>query len=150
MEQTITLATFNEAAPAEALKDRLIDAGYHADLVDDSGAQAVFLLNRHPRANMHVSVRKEEFDSARGRLSEFEKEGLMAEAVKCPQCGSSRIEYPQFSRRTAQSVFFAMLSAAHLIPREYYCEECQFTWPDKVAVEVERDALNWPRGTKMP
>jgi len=45
---------------------------------------------------------------------------------------------------------FALLAAAHLIPREYYCEDCQFTWPDKVAPEVERDALNWPRKSKVP
>ena len=74
----------------------------------------------------------------------------MAQAVRCPQCGSSRIEYPQFSRRTAGSMFFALLSAAHLIPREYYCENCQFTWPDKVAPEIDRDALNWPRDSKVP
>jgi hypothetical protein len=150
MEQTITLATFNEAAPAEVLKDRLIGAGFHADFTDDAGAQAIFLLSPHPRANMHVHVRKEEYDRAKRLLQDWEKDGVMAEAVRCPQCGSSRIEYPQFSRRTAQSFFFAMLSAAHLIPREYYCEDCQFTWPDKVKVEVARDALNWPRHSKVP
>jgi len=80
----------------------------------------------------------------------WESEGVMSQAVVCPQCGKSRIEYPQFSRRTAGSMFFALLAAAHLIPREYYCEDCQFTWPDKVAPEIDRDALNWPRQSKMP
>ena len=149
MEQTIILATFNQAVPAEALKDRLIGAGLHADLTDDSGTQA-FYMNRHPRANMHVHVRKEEYETATKLLQGWEKEGVMAEAVRCPQCGSSRIEYPQFSRRTAGSFFFAMLAAARLIPREYYCENCQFTWPDKVTPEIDRDALNWPRKSKVP
>jgi len=150
MEQTLTVATFNEAAPAEALKDRFLDAGLHADLMDESGAQTLFFLSREHRAHMRVRVRKEEFDEALRLTREWEKEGLMAQAVRCPQCGSSRIEYPQFSRRTAGSMFFALLSAAHLIPREYYCEDCQFTWPDKVPAEVERDTLNWPRGSKVP
>jgi predicted RNA-binding Zn-ribbon protein involved in translation (DUF1610 family) len=150
MEQVITIATFNEAPPAEKLKDRLHDAGMHVDIMDDSAAQAIFFMNRHPRAHMHVQVRKEEYEAAKKLVREWEKEGLMAEAVICPQCGSSRIEFPQFSRRTAGSMFFAALSAAHLIPREYYCEDCQFTWPDKVPPEVDRDALNWPRQSKVP
>jgi hypothetical protein len=150
MEQTITIATFNEVAPAEALKDRLHDAGMHADLMDESGAQALFFMSRHPRAHMRVRVRKEEFEGAKKLIREWEPEGLMSQAVKCPQCGSSRVEYPQFSRRTAGSMFFALLAAAHLIPREYYCEDCQFTWPDKVTPQVDRDALNWPHESKIP
>ena len=150
MEQIITVATFNEAAPAEALKDRFDKAGLHADVMDDSGTQAFLYMSMHPRAHMHVQVRKEEFETAKKLLREWEKDGVMSQAVRCPQCGSSRVEYPQFSRRTAGSIFFALLSAAHLIPREYYCEDCQFTWPDKVAPEIDRDALNWPRKSKVP
>jgi len=150
MEQTIIIATFNESNPAETLKDRLHDAGLHAEVVDDSSAQALFFMNRHPRANMHVLVRKEEYETAKKLVREWEKDGVMSQAVICPQCGSSRIEYPQFSRRTAGSMFFALLAAAHLIPREYYCEDCQFTWPDKVPAEIDRDALNWPRESKVP
>jgi len=150
MEQTLTVATFNDVPPAEALKDRLIEAGFHAELTDDAGAQRIFLLSPHPRANLHVQVRKEEYEAGKTRMHEWEKEGMLDEAVRCPQCGGSRIEYPQFSRRTAESMFFSLLTAAHLIPREYYCEDCQFTWPDKVKVEVERDHLNWPRQSKLP
>jgi predicted RNA-binding Zn-ribbon protein involved in translation (DUF1610 family) len=150
MEQVITLATFNEAPPAETLKDRLHDAGLHAEVTDDSGAQAVFFMSIHPRAHMRVQVRKDEYETAKQFLVDWEKDGLMAQAVRCPQCGSSRIEYPQFSRRTAGSIFFALLAAAHLIPREYYCEDCQFTWPDKVEPQIDRDALNWPRQSKVP
>jgi transposase-like protein len=150
MEQTLTIATFNDHAPAEVLKDRFLDAGLHADLSDDAGSQAIFFLSKHPRANMRIRVRKEEYERAKKLLQEWEKDGVMSQAVRCPQCGSSRIEYPQFSRRTAGSMFFALLSAAHVIPREYYCEDCQFTWPDKVVPDVDRDALNWPRESKVP
>jgi hypothetical protein len=150
MEQTITVATFNDAAPAEVLKDRLHNSGLHAEVIDDSGAQAVFFMSRHPRAHMKVHVRKEEYENAKNLVRDWEKDGVMSEAVRCPQCGSSRVEFPQFSRRTAGSIFFAMLAAIHLIPREYYCEDCQFTWPDKVKTDVPRDALNWPHESKVP
>jgi len=150
MEQLITIATFNESTPAETLKDRLDKAGLHAEVLDESPAQAVFFMSRDPRAHMRVRVRKEEFETARQMIRGWETEGVMSEAVICPQCGSSRIEYPQFSRRTSASIFFAALSAVRLIPREYYCEDCQFTWPDKIEPVVDRDALNWPRKSKVP
>jgi hypothetical protein len=150
MEQIITVAAFNERDPAEALKDRFDKAGLHAEVHDESGAQAYFFMSRQPRAHMRVRVRKEEYEIAKALLLDWERDGVMSQAVRCPQCGSSRIEYPQFSRHTASSMFFALLSAAHLIPREYYCEDCQFTWPDKVQPEVDRDALNWPRKSKVP
>src|ERR1700712_2448534 len=98
MEQTITVATFNDQAPAEALKDRFIDAGLHSDLLDESGTQALMGLTTHPKAHMRVRVRKEEYEQAKKLVAEWdERDGVMREAVKCPQCGSSRIEYPQFS-----------------------------------------------------
>ena len=150
MEQTLTLATYNDAVPAEALKDRLIEAGFHADLQDDSGAQAIFFLSRHPRAHMHVHVRKEEFERASGLARQLETEGKLGPVVKCPQCGGSRIEYPQWSRHALEGALFGFLSAIHLWPREYYCEDCQFTWPDKIEPVVDRDALNWPRKSKVP
>ena len=150
MEQIITVATFNESGPAEALKDRLDKEGLHAEVMDESPAQAVFFMSRDPRAHMRVRVRKEEYETAKWMIRGWESEGVMSQAVRCPQCGSSRVEYPQFSRRTGASLFFAFLSMLHLIPREYYCEDCQFTWPDKVAPAIDRDALNWPRKSKVP
>jgi transposase-like protein len=99
---------------------------------------------------MRVRVPEEELETAKGLLGEWDKEGVMSQAVRCPECGSSRIEYPQFSRRILGSVFFGLLAAARIIPRKYYCEDCQFTWPDKVTPKVDRDALNWPRDSKVP
>jgi len=99
---------------------------------------------------MRVRVTEEEVPFAKEKMQEWEKEGMLSAAVRCPQCGSSRIEYPQFSRRILGGSFFALLSAAHLIPREYFCQDCQFTWPDHAAREVDRDALNWPLDSKVP
>ncbi len=150
MERISTVATFNAARPAEALKDRFCDAGLNAEVKDESVSQSTIYLSREPRAHMRVRVLTEELEKAKAKIREWEKEGIMSEAVRCPQCASSRIEYPQFSRRILGSTFFALLAAAHLIPREYYCEDCHFTWPDKVPPEVDRDALNWPRNSRVP
>jgi hypothetical protein len=150
MERIVTVATFNERGPGEALKDRFCEAGLDAEMEDESTAQSILLLNRKPRAQIRVRVQEEEVERAKELIQEWETDGVMSQAVCCPQCGSSRIEYPQFSRRILGSTFFALLTAAHLIPREYYCEDCHFTWPDKVPAKRDLDPLNWPRDSRVP
>jgi hypothetical protein len=57
-------------------------------------------------------------------------DGALHDAVRCPDCGSSRIEYPQFTRKFLTPNVIGLLSAMHLFEKEYYCEDCHFTWPD--------------------
>ncbi|MEA3187293.1 MAG: hypothetical protein QOD99_1123 [Chthoniobacter sp.] len=149
LEQLITIATFNSDIPAEELKDRFLDAGLRAEVLDESGTQALFFSTREPRAHMRVRVPKADNDRAKALMAEWsEKESFMREAVRCPQCGSSQIEYPQFSRRTGMAWFFGVLAAIGVIPRLYFCEDCKFEWPDKEPAKLDLDPLNWPKGQK--
>ncbi|HET6409048.1 MAG TPA: hypothetical protein VFG14_14265 [Chthoniobacteraceae bacterium] len=151
MEQYLTVATFNEREPAETLALRLRDAGISADVFDESDAQRFLLMNLEPKAHMRVRVDKDVGERAIEKLREWDRtENIMQAAVRCPQCGSSRIEYPQFSRRTLMSAFPAAAAAAGLIEREYYCEACAFTWPAEEKVQPKLDVLNWPEGTRVP
>lgn len=151
MEQYITVATFNDRAPAENLAARLNKEGISADVFDESDAQRFLLLNLEPRAQMRVRVDKDAGETAMQKIAELDRaEGVMKDAVRCPQCGSSRIEYPQFSRRTLMSAFPAAVAATGLIDKEYYCEACSYTWPAVEKVEPKRDGLNWPEGTRVP
>src|SRR3954469_9272380 len=101
MEEFITIATFNDRAPADRLTARLREAGFQADLFDESQAQKWLLLNLKPRAHMRVRVLKEQGDRALKTLTEWDAaDGALKQSVQCPQCHSSRIEFPQFSRRT--------------------------------------------------
>ena len=45
----------------------------------------------------------------------------------------------------AQTLFMAL----HLMPREYYCEDCHFTWPKEKPVEPARDVLNFPVNSEI-
>jgi uncharacterized protein with PIN domain len=151
MDQYLTVATFNERAPADRVATRLREAGFNADVFDESAAQKWLLLNISPKAHMRVRVNKDEGERAMELLRQWEKdENIMAEAVRCPQCGSSRIEYPQFSRRTLMSAFPAALAAAGVFEKMYYCEACAHTWNPDEKPEPDRDILNWPAGTKVP
>ena len=151
MEQYLTVATFNEREPAERIAQRLRNAGFHADMFDESDAQRFLLLNLTPKAHMRVRVSKDEGERAIQQLGEWDRaDGALHDAVRCPQCASSRIEYPQFSRRTLMSAFPAAAAAMGLVERQYYCENCQFTWPAELKEQAKLDVLNWPEGTKVP
>jgi DNA-directed RNA polymerase subunit M/transcription elongation factor TFIIS len=151
MEQSFTVATFNTHPPADLLAKRLREAGFKADVFDESGEQKWLLLNLEPKAHLRVRVPKEEADRALQALKDWDAaDGAMGEAVRCPQCGSSRIEYPQFSRRTLMSALPAAAAAAGLIERQYYCEACGNTWDADPKPAPDLDVLNWPKTSKFP
>jgi hypothetical protein len=146
MDTLTKLAAFNEHTPAAALAARLLNAGIDATVHDESTQQHWQLWNLDPRAHFHVRVPTDQ--EARGL--ELLKSWIADEdgglhAVRCPDCGSFKIEYPQFSRKTLIGALPAALAAAGVIDRTYYCEACHFTWPDvPEKAGPELDVLNWP------
>jgi len=151
MEQLITVATFNEREPADHIAARLREAGLAAEVYDESHEQKWKLFNLHPRAHMRVRVHSTEENRAHALLDQWHNsEPALAKAIECPECHSSRIEFPQFSRRTLMGALPAALAATGVIAQEYYCESCHFTWPAETKVQPELDALNWSKGAKVP
>ena len=147
MEQHITVATFNEREPAEAIAARLRQAGLSAEVYDESNEQKWKLFNLKPRAHLRVRVQMSEEASAQEQIKQWASDEVMMKAVHCPECGSSRIEFPQFSRRTIMGALPAALAATGVIDQQFYCESCHFTWPAEPAKPgQETDILNWPVG----
>ena len=143
----MTLVSFNDRASAEALALRLREAGFHTEVRDESNEQKWKLFNLHPLAHMQVTAPEEEADRAATQLAAWDAaDGALAQAVRCPECRSTRVEYPQFSRRTIMGALPAALAAAGVIERNFYCEACHFTWPaQEPEPEPELDRLNWPK-----
>jgi len=144
LEQLITVATFNDHAPASALCHRLEDAGIPSQVFDESTTQRIWFLTK-PKAHMRVRVDKENVGRAESLIKEWDQsDHVLAQAVHCPECGSSRIEYPQYSRRTAMTFFFAILNVLHVLPRQFYCRNCHFTWASEPEPpKPDLDVLNW-------
>jgi len=150
MEQLITVATFNEREPADHVAARLREAGLSAEVYDESHEQRWKLWNLNPRAHMRVRVHTTEEKRANTLLDEWQgSEPMLERAIKCPECGSSKIEFPQFSRKTLMGALPAVAAAAGVISREYYCEACHFTWPDEVKPEPDLDRLNWRKSDRV-
>lgn len=148
--KTIDMASFSDRAPAEKLQHRFEQAGIPA-LVHDEAKLQRFCFLSPDLAAYKVEVPRHEFEHARDLLTEWDKtEDVLHDAVRCPSCGSPRIEYPQFTRKFVTPMLIEMGVMVGAFPREFYCESCQFTWPDQERVEPERDILGWQIEKKSP
>lgn len=125
----VTIATFNEPAKAKQLKERLQKEGVKADIHNEGHLQAVAFMSK-PQANAKVMVEEEDFEKANNLLADWEANdpALGAAAIRCPQCGSPRIEYPQLTRKFLTPALAGILFALKIFPKEFYCQDCHFTW----------------------
>ena len=130
MSQHLPIASFDESEPADALARRLRAEGFGAITSNDSAEQLLQCLNPHPRAQNHVLVPGEQIEAALRRLKELDaSEQVLRFAICCPDCGSSQVEYPQFSRKTlVGAILPALAAAAGIVERLFYCAACHFTW----------------------
>ena len=82
-----------------------------------------------PQANAKVMVTEEDFEAAHKLMVEWEaSDPEVGSAIRCPQCKSPRIEYPQLTRKFLTPAIASILFAMKIFPKEFYCQDCHFTW----------------------
>jgi putative signal transducing protein len=123
----VTIATFNEPVKAKHLKTRFQDAGLKADIHNDGRLQKA--LVGESQASAKVLVHEEDFVAANQLMLEWEaSDPEIGSAIRCPQCKSPRIEYPQLTRKFMTPWLASVLFAVKIFPKEFYCQDCHFTW----------------------
>jgi hypothetical protein len=70
--------------------------------------------------------------------------GHSAVLIRCPQCSSSNIEYPQMTRKLRRWLV-GLLCAAKIIPKEFYCQDC-FYLSNSEEPTIGRPASFFPGG----
>ncbi|PWU11352.1 MAG: hypothetical protein C5B50_23475 [Verrucomicrobia bacterium] len=87
-----------------------------------------------------VDVPAADFERAEQLLLDWDAaEGALREAIRCPECMSLRVHYPQFAMNSLMTNFWMGLGASlGLVEKNYYCEDCHFTWP-KAGTRARRD-----------
>ena len=128
----VTIATFNEPTKAKQIKQRFQQAGVRADVHNEAQLQQVGFMSR-PQANVKVLVEDDEFERAQSLMIEWEANDaeIASALVRCPQCGSPNIEYPQMTRKFIVPALVGVLCAMRIIPKEFYCQDCHFTWSNQ-------------------
>jgi len=128
----VTIATFNEPDKAKRLKQRFQEAGIKADIHNEGHLQQVAFMSR-PQANAKVMVDDADFERVQNLMIEWETTDpdVAAAIIRCPQCGSSNIEYPQMTRKFLTPALVGLLCAMKVIPKEFYCQDCHYTWSNE-------------------
>lgn len=135
----VTIATFNEAAKAKRLRDRLQQAGIKADIHNEGHLQTMAFMSK-PQANVKVQVDDNDFERGQELMVTWETSDpdIAAAVIRCPQCGSSQIEYPQLTRKALTPAVAGILFALRIFPKEFYCEDCHYTWSHEVQRTLAR------------
>jgi hypothetical protein len=142
--EMVSMLTFDKPEEAEPLKTRLEEAGIKAEIHDERKVQRYWFISK-PLAGIGVRVDIHEYERAWKLIREWDAaDGALRNAIRCPECGSSRVEYPQFTRKFVSPTIYALLSVAGLFAKKFYCQECHCTWPTKERIESKTDLLGWP------
>ena len=116
-----------------------MQAGIRADVHNEGHLQTVAFMSR-PQANHKVMVEDTDFERAQELMVEWEATDpdIASALIRCPQCGSSRIEYPQLTRKFLTPAVASVLFALRVFPKEFYCEDCHYTWSNEDAPMLAR------------
>ena len=136
----VTIATFNDGAKAREMKDRFQSAGIRTDIHNEGHLQRVAFMSK-PQANVKLQVDDFDFERAQNLMVEWQASdpAIAGAMVRCPQCNSSGIEYPQMTRKAITPGMVSVLYALRILPKEFYCQDCHFTWSN----EEERTIGRW-------
>ncbi|HEY0455114.1 MAG TPA: DUF2007 domain-containing protein [Verrucomicrobiae bacterium] len=144
----VNILTFNEPDEAAPVIQRLEQSGIKAEIQDQRNLQKYWFISE-PLAGVRVRVDKKDYQRAKELVQEWDgKEACLDHAIHCPECGSSEIEYPQFTRKFVLPTFYALLCKIGLFETEFYCQHCHYTWPTKIKLEGPKDVLGWPNKRK--
>jgi hypothetical protein len=127
---TLSVALFGHRAGAEPLRDRLARAGIPAEIHEEAGLRKLWFVSRR-EAGVRIKVPVHDFEPAKRLLLRWDmEEGALRGAIRCPECKSLQVSYPQFARHSLlTNVSLGLAAKCGLVEPEYYCEECHYTWP---------------------
>jgi len=135
----IPVATFSNRAKAEPLQKRLAESGIQAEIHDELRLEKLWYVSK-PATGVRLEVPANQFERAEQLLLDWDaSEGALREAIRCPECKSLRVDYPQFTRKSMlTNVMMGLAAELHLMEKEYYCQDCHYTWP-KEGTKPRRD-----------
>jgi hypothetical protein len=150
MSEPIPIASYDQLPPAQALVHALAELGFEAALLNETADQALRFFNAHAHAQFRVTVPPDQMERALAAFASMPRlpaerahECPVTQAIRCPDCGATRIEFPQFSRNTIVGALPALATTVGLIDAQYFCQSCHFTWaPPKTEPVPISDALS--------
>jgi hypothetical protein len=127
---TNPLALFEHRSDAEAYQKRLKDAGFDARIHDIAKIKIA-----------RLEVPSDQFERAHQQVVSWDtsEDGIHG-AIRCPECKSLRVDFPQYTHKTAlPNMLVGFLANIGAVEKEFYCHDCHYTWskdhPELVATK---------------
>src|SRR6266571_1916891 len=96
----IRVARFRDRAEAEPIRQRLMEAGIGAEVHDELGLARLWFTNKRT-AGARLEVPAGHAERAEDLLRGWDAaSGALSRAIRCPECKSLRIDYPQFTPKS--------------------------------------------------
>lgn len=127
--ERVPILTTNDCAKAQPIQRRLVRASIAAE-IDDELLEKLWFVSKE-EADVRIVVPADQVERAEQLLLEWDAaEGILREAIRCPECRSLQVHYPQFAHRSLiPNLVMGFLAKIGLIEKEYYCDNCHYTWP---------------------
>ncbi len=133
------LALFMDRSEAEKVRQRLGEARIRAELHHEPAvARFWFISNRESGVRLEVPANYSERAVRLLERWDVETDWLRS-AVRCPECGSLRIDYPQFTEKSLlTNLLMGLAAEIRILEKDFYCEECHCMW-SKPSSKPRRD-----------
>jgi hypothetical protein len=137
--ERIRVALFTNRTEAATHQNRLAQAGIAAAIRDERGL-AIFWFVSKSAAGTRLEVPAEQAEQAYQLLHDWAAApGALPGVIRCPECKSLRVDYPQFARRSIlPNVVMGLIAGVGLLAKQFYCEDCHWMWP-KQRTDSRRD-----------
>ena len=132
----IRVALFKDSVFARPVQQRLLQVGIPAEIHAELGLARLWFVSKRT-ASVRLEVPADQFERTTRLLLEWHTaQGLLRNAIRCPECKSLRVDYPQFTPRSLfTNLAMGLMAELRLLEREYYCEDCHYMWPKRSAKE---------------
>jgi transposase-like protein len=134
----IPIALFSSREQALPIQQRLVQAGIVAEIHEELGLQRLWFVSKQA-AGARLEVLASQVEWAEKLLAAWDgaDDGALAKAIRCPECKSLRVDYPQFAHNSVMTnVAAGIVAELGLVEKDYYCEHCHYTWPKSESTPI--------------
>jgi hypothetical protein len=125
----IRVALFSSRTEADTLQQSLAHAGIAAEIHDERGLAQFWFVSKSA-AGTRLEVPAKQAEQAKQLMLKWDAaHAALRGAVRCPECKSLQVDYPQVTRKSIlPNVVMGFLAGVGLLEKQYYCEECHCMW----------------------
>jgi hypothetical protein len=125
----IRVALFRERGTAEALRQELLQADIPAEVHHEPQVARLWFVSKSA-AGVRLEIPAAYWERCTQLFKEWQTvPGILGEAIRCPECRSLRVDFPQFTQKSfLTNVAMGLMAEVGLVEKQYYCEECHYTW----------------------